>query len=276
MQNRFGGLLIGVIVVVVGCLMSVTLIEDGEVGVLTSFGRISDTPLTTGFTLNVPVLHAVSVWNVKFKERKETASVPSSEGLISGLDVSLIYRINPASAPRVRKALGWGFEENVLEPYMREAIRMIVSGYPAKALFSEEGRTEIGHKIKEYITSKLGDYFEIRDVLLRDVKLPDSFARSIQQKLETEQQALQKEFELQKARKDAEIEVARAEGVAKANRIIAASIEENYIRYLWVSNLKSSQFQTIYVPTEAGLPILEAGRRTGAGVPRIALEDSHS
>ena len=63
----------------------------------------------------------------------------------------------------------------------------------------------------------------------------------------------------------AEAEVARARGVAEANRIIADGLggPEGYLRYLYIEGLKDARsegVQIIYVPTEAGLPILEAGR----------------
>ena len=60
----------------------------------------------------------------------------------------------------------------------------------------------------------------------------------------------------------ADAEVIRAEGVAKANKIIGDSLHNNegYLRYLWINNLEKGN-QVIYVPTEAGLPILEAGKR---------------
>lgn len=62
----------------------------------------------------------------------------------------------------------------------------------------------------------------------------------------------------------AEAEVERAKGVAEANAIISDSLKgnEEYLRYLWIDQLSNGQAgQVIYVPTEAGLPILEAGRR---------------
>lgn len=61
---------------------------------------------------------------------------------------------------------------------------------------------------------------------------------------------------------EAEAEVERAKGVAKSNEIIADGLKNNeeYLRYLWINNLKQDG-QVIYVPTEAGLPILEAGKR---------------
>lgn len=61
----------------------------------------------------------------------------------------------------------------------------------------------------------------------------------------------------------AEAEVTRAEGVAKANKIIGDSLRGNeaYLRYLWIDTLAKDDKQIIYVPTEAGMPILEAGKR---------------
>ncbi len=62
----------------------------------------------------------------------------------------------------------------------------------------------------------------------------------------------------------ANAEVQRAIGVAKANKIIGDSLKgnEGYLRYLWIQNLENQKSaQVIYIPTEAGLPILEAGKR---------------
>ena len=60
----------------------------------------------------------------------------------------------------------------------------------------------------------------------------------------------------------ADAEIIRAEGVAAANKIIGDSLKGNeaYLRYLWVTGMGESKHQTIYIPTEAGMPILEAGR----------------
>lgn len=65
------------------------------------------------------------------------------------------------------------------------------------------------------------------------------------------------------ARHLAEAEIIRAEGVAKANQIIGQSLNNNesYLRYLWITNLQSPNKEIIYVPTEANLPITEAGRK---------------
>jgi predicted Holliday junction resolvase-like endonuclease len=69
------------------------------------------------------------------------------------------------------------------------------------------------------------------------------------------------EANLQAQKFNAEAEVARAEGVSKANNIIKNSITELYVKYLWVHTLDSTSNQIIYVPLGSdGLPITEAGR----------------
>ncbi len=73
---------------------------------------------------------------------------------------------------------------------------------------------------------------------------------------------------LESAKMLADAEVARAHGVAGANKIIGDSLKNNdaYLRYLWINNLNTGSNETIYIPTEAGLPILEAGKRRERGV----------
>jgi xanthosine utilization system XapX-like protein len=65
------------------------------------------------------------------------------------------------------------------------------------------------------------------------------------------------------AKYEAQAEITRAKGVAEANRIIGDSLKSNeaYLRYLWIDKLNQNEQNVIYVPTEAGLPILEAGKR---------------
>lgn len=253
-----GALMVALAGTVAGCG---TIIEDGQAGVKADFGRIAQQPLGPGWHWYVPAASWIETWNVKTQELKETASVPSSEGLISGLDISVLYNVPLSNVVMVRKTIGPYFEQTVIEPYVREAIRNIVSGYPVKALFSDAGRKEIGDRMLEFLRSKLEPRgIVVQDVLLRDVRLPSTFAASIEAKLKAEQESFQKEFELAKAKKDAEIEVARAEGAAKSNQIIAGSLNENYLRYLWIQGLQTNQMQVVYVPTEANLPIMEASR----------------
>lgn len=74
---------------------------------------------------------------------------------------------------------------------------------------------------------------------------------------------LEAQAALDSAKLKAEAEVERAKGLAAANKIVADSLggPEGYLRYLYIQNIEQSKGQVIYIPTEGGLPILEAGKR---------------
>lgn len=76
-----------------------------------------------------------------------------------------------------------------------------------------------------------------------------------------ESATLQAEARIKQETANAEAEIIRARGVAEANKIIGEGLKDNdeYLRYLWIQSTKGQQ--VIYIPTEAGLPILEAGKR---------------
>jgi regulator of protease activity HflC (stomatin/prohibitin superfamily) len=78
-----------------------------------------------------------------------------------------------------------------------------------------------------------------------------------------ESATLQAEARIKQETAIAQAEIIRAEGVAESNRIIGEGLKENeqYLRYLWIDKVAGSSNQIIYVPTEAGLPLTEAGKR---------------
>lgn len=259
-MNRVTALIAIGLFIALTLMSGCTVIEDGEVGVSKSFGAISDEPVAQGIVIQVPVVRTVETWNVKLQEFKEAAQVPSSEGLIVGLETSLLFRILPDQAPEIRKTVGRNFGNVLIIPYFRNAVRDVVSGYPVKNIYTESGRKEIASKIKLFLTENLqARGIQVVDVLLRDVKLPEKFRESIEAKLTAEQQVQQKQFMLQQAVKDAEIEVARARGAAKAQEIVRSTLSGSYLQYLWIKTLNENP-NVIYVATEANLPIFKLAK----------------
>lgn len=81
-----------------------------------------------------------------------------------------------------------------------------------------------------------------------------------QAKAENESATLQAEAKIKIAKAEAQAEIERARGVAEANKIIGESLKGNneYLRYLQIDAIRNSKGSKVYIPTEAGLPILEA------------------
>src|SRR6516165_4290332 len=100
---------------------SVTKVSTGHVGVLTLFGRVTGETLGEGIHLINP-LKTNNEMSVQTQTIKESASVPSSEGLMMALDTSLIFHLNPDRAAEVFQKIGADYEDKVVENQLRSAI----------------------------------------------------------------------------------------------------------------------------------------------------------
>ena len=97
---RVLGFLVLGLLIVISLFSAVTRVDSGAVGVLTLFGRVTGEALPEGIHIINPFKtnHELSI---RTQEIKETASVPSSEGLVMSLDTSLIFHLNPERAADV-------------------------------------------------------------------------------------------------------------------------------------------------------------------------------
>ena len=107
---------------VIGGACSVTTVQTGHVGVLTLFGQVSGEPISEGINLINPLKRVTEI-SVRTQELKETADVPSSEGLIVSLDTSLLFRLKKEMATQVFQTIGPNYVEVIVEPNLRSAIR---------------------------------------------------------------------------------------------------------------------------------------------------------
>ena len=132
------GFVVLAIIVAILLFASMAQVDSGHVAVLTLFGRVQG-----GETLGEGI-HFVNPFSVKHQmsaqtlELKESASVPSSEGLVMALDASLLFKLNAAKAADVYQGLGESYVEKIIEPNFRSAIREATASHTANALYSGE------------------------------------------------------------------------------------------------------------------------------------------
>jgi regulator of protease activity HflC (stomatin/prohibitin superfamily) len=132
---------------------SVTRVGTGDVGELTLFGKVTGETLGEGIHLISP-MKTNNEMSVQTQTIKESANVPSSEGLMMALDTSLIYHLNPDSAAHVFQSIGSDYEDKVVENNLRSAIREATASHTANALYTGE-REAVANEIKDKITKEL-------------------------------------------------------------------------------------------------------------------------
>src|SRR5882757_7178646 len=209
---------------------SVVSIPTGHVGVLTLFGRVTGETLNEGIHVINP-LKAVDKLSVQTQSVKESANVPSNEGLILALDTSLLFHLDRNKAAYVYQTIGDNYAEKVVEPTLRAAIRASTSAHSANALYTN-ARELVQQQIQDELSKELAPRGVIvENVLLRDVQLPAMLKGSIEAKQQAEQDALRMSFVLQKEKQEAERKRIEAQGISDFQKIVAQGISAQLLEW---------------------------------------------
>jgi regulator of protease activity HflC (stomatin/prohibitin superfamily) len=235
-------------------------VPTGSVSVLTLFGRVTGEVLPEGIHVINP-LKASNEMSVRTQEIKESASVPSSEGLVMNLDTSLIYHLNPDKSADMYQRVGPNYMNVLVEPNLRAAIREATASHSANALYTGE-REMVAKQVYEQLASKLGERgITVESVLLRDIQLPQTLKASIEAKQQAEQEALAMNFRLQKEKQEAERKRIEAGGIRDFQQIVAQGISPALLEWKGIEateNLaKSGNAKVVVIGNNKnGLPLI--------------------
>lgn len=248
----------------------VVIIDAGETGVYSLFGKVSETEISSGFHMVNPL---AKITRMSIRTEQYTMSIVSNEGqkqgddsisalTREGLDVSIdftaLYRLEESKASDIYREVGIDYVDKIIRPEIRGIIRDVISQYDAKELYSEKRQEASGRifdALKEKVESR-GIFVE--EAVIRNVQLPASLTRAIQEKLSAEQEAQRYDFVLDREKKEADRKRIEAEGQRDAQKTINESLTPNYLNYLYINQLKDRQ-GTIYVPTNpaTGMPVFK-------------------
>jgi len=221
------------------CLSSaVARVPAGNVGVLTLFGRVTGEVLSEGMHLVSP-FKTNNVMSIRIEQIKESASVPSSEGLVMALDTSLLFHLNPGKAADLYRQLGPNYVLTIVEPTLRAAIREATASHSANALYTGE-REKVAQEIYAQLVRELGKRgIEVENVLLRDIQLPATLKASIETKQQAEQESLAMSFRLQKERQEAERKRIEAQGIHDFQQIVSQGISPALLEWKGIEATES-------------------------------------
>ena len=255
--------LIGVAVIV--AFSSTSCVRTGHVGVVSIFGRVTGRTLSEGIHLVNPAA-TITELSIKTQEDKERASVPSKEGLIMGLEASILYHLDPKRAAEVYQQIGPNYMEVLLQPTFRSAIRAITSGNSASSLYSD-ARETIARQILEDVARQVAPRgIVVENVLLRDLQLPDTLKHAIEAKQQAQQEAQRMEFVLQREKQEAERKRVEAAGIKDFQDIVTQGISEKLLEWKGIEAtmelVKSQNAKVIVVGnSKNGLPLIYSGER---------------
>jgi regulator of protease activity HflC (stomatin/prohibitin superfamily) len=267
--------IIGLVMIGLGLVTSsVRQVDAGYVGVKTLFGKVQKETLTSGLHFINPLM---DVTFIDIKTQNYTMSGVHDEGVKSGddaikvltadglevtIDLSVLYRVNPAETPKLITDIGINFEDKIVRPITRTRIRDNSVYYDAVSLYSTK-RDEFQSRIFKTIETDFKQRgLVLENLLVRNITLPASVKSTIEQKINAEQEAQKMQFVLQKEKQEAERKRVEAQGISDYQRIINESLSDRQLQYEQIQAMKelakSANSKIIVMPSKGAPLILDA------------------
>ncbi len=236
--------IIGVAFVLIGIFSSmIKQIDAGQIGVQKLFGKVDDNILISGLNFVNPLVEVdyldtktqnYTMSGIKDegdKDGDDAIRVLSSDGLEVIIDITVLYKIIPSSAPKLIKEVGTLYKDVIVRPVVRTRLRDMAVYYEAVSLYStkrDEFQNKIFESIKKDFTAR---GLELESVLVRNIVLPASVKATIESKINAEQEAQKMQFVLQKEKQEAERKRVEAQGIADYQRIISTGLSDKQLQY---------------------------------------------
>jgi regulator of protease activity HflC (stomatin/prohibitin superfamily) len=253
----------------------IVIIPSGMAGV-----RVSQTKGTLAGTLYpgvhfiTPLIERVDLFNTrdqlfttgmnedglaKGEAKGEALRVQAKEGLTLGLAITVRYQIDPKRLDYIEANLPQPLEKEIVPPVVATAWRELVPSYTVREVFSAK-REEVRQRSAEIIRARLAaDGIVVKEVMLRDIDLPEEYAKGLESLLLKEQEndrmgveteIHQKQVKIAEADADATKvqQVKQAEGQAEV-RVLQAKSESDAMQY--TLPLKQKQIEQSKLEAEA-------------------------
>lgn len=208
-----------------GCMASVT---TGNTGILTTFGKVEDQTLEAGFHIKAP-------WNkvIEMDNRVQKSTIELSCFSSDIQEVSMVYTVNyqidKANAQEIYKTVGKDYYMTIVEPNVRESVKVATAKYTAEQLV--QTRSELAIAIEELLRESLAKYnINVSSTAIEDMDFTDAFTNAVEAKQVAEQKKKQAEIEqaqqLAQAENDRKIAETKAKAEAEVSKIKAEADRE--------------------------------------------------
>lgn len=262
-QEAFVSLIAILVAAGIGIFNVFTVVPAGTVGVVDFLGNVNDNTLKAGVNLVNPMAKVIK-FSIKTQELKEVMNVPSKEGLSVQLEISLLFRLDPDNANIIYKTVGPNYAEIILMPQFRSVVRGVTARYQAKALYTAS-REKLAGEIMDELEGLVGPRgITIETAALRQIILPERLTKSIEEKLQAEQESQRMAFVLKKEEQEAERKRIEAKGIKDFQTIVSEGINDQLLRWKGIEATEklanSTNSKVIVIGSgKDGLPLILGG-----------------
>lgn len=212
-----------VVVVLLFFLLCFRVVGVGQVGLVTRFGKIvREAPSGVVLKLPYPVEHLSKV-NVQVQKEQADATASTSDLQDVTTTLALNYHVDPDHVRNLYTNVGKDFKNRLIDPAIQEAFKATSAQFSAGELLTR--RPEVKEKALEVIKSRLNKHdIIVDDLSIVNFKFSPEFTAAIESKQVAAQQAEQAKYNVEKAKNNAEAQVAEATGQAQAQSLLKQTL----------------------------------------------------
>ena len=232
-KRRIFPVILIVILLAVVILSSVTTVPAGHTGVVTTFGKVSDTVLSEGLHFKLPIVsHVIKIDNRVLKT--EVASSSASKDLQNvSSTIALNYRISRDASAKVYQNIGTDFENVLINPTIQECVKSATARFTAEELITD--RQEVGEIMRDSLAEKIEPYgFYIEVFNITSFEFSEEFNDAIEAKQTAQQNALKAEQDLARIKVEAQQQIEKARAEAESFRLKNQEITKETLAMEWI------------------------------------------
>lgn len=224
--KRIIGWSIAGVIAIVLLLCSVYTIKSTERGVLSTFGKMSETVIEPGLHMKIPFVQTVQKVNVQMKKEDGKENSYTKDVQTSVVTYTINYDLVKENVPSLMKDVGNDYHNKNVVPAIRTAMKDAFGDFAATEIVEnrDKVRMQIESSLRESMDRK---YFTNIQFTIADVDFDDEFENAIKEKQVAEQQALKAKNVTIQVEEQAKQTKIRAEAEAEAMRIKAHALESN-------------------------------------------------
>jgi regulator of protease activity HflC (stomatin/prohibitin superfamily) len=194
------------------------------------------------------------------KQGDDAIAVLTRDGLEVKLDLSVLYRVNAATAPSIFINIGRDYTDKIIRPVARTSIRDNAVRFDAIELYStkrEQFQQDIFNNIEKEFTKR---GLVLENLLVRNITLPTTVKQTIEGKINAEQESQKMQFVLAKEKQEADRKRVEAQGIADYQRIISTGLTDKQLQYEQIQAYKelaeSQNSKIIIMPNSKGASVI--------------------
>ena len=236
------------------------IVPPGEVAIKTRLGAIVDS-YGEGMHFKLPFVESVTKFSIQIQRANIKTQAFSKDLQTMNAHLVVNHRIEQGTAVSIFRNLGPNYVENIVDPAVQEVFKAIAARYSAERVISERNELvmEINKEVKERLTTK---QIVVTDISVVDLDFTEQFLKAVEDKQVADQQAQMAGKLVEKAKRDAEQQIAKSRGEAEALRMQREQVTPALIELRKVdAQLKAIEKWNGVLPGYVG-----------AGVPFISIE----